>query len=111
MGCVDLQSVLSGVQGKSAVDIIVAVTKATGSKQDAIAALRQLASGRDGVAGTADDLIPESVVSLLAFLIENGVAADIAALVTGGPIGAFGVAAKRVFQFAKRLCGGGGGSP
>lgn len=107
MGCVNLQSVLAGLPATaSAVDIIVAVSKgAGGSKQDAVAALRQVASGRDGVAGTADDLIPQNVVDLLAFLIENGVAQDIVSLVTGG---VFGAAVKRVLQLAKRLCGGGG---
>jgi hypothetical protein len=101
---------LSKLDAPSAVDLIVAVTKATGSKAEAIEALRKLASGRDGVAGTADDLIPENVVAVLAFLIDNGVAADIVGLVTGGPTGAFGVLARRAGQFLKRLCGGAGAS-
>jgi hypothetical protein len=96
---------LSQLNAPSAVDVIVAVTKATASKQEAIEALRKLASGADGVAGTADDLIPESVVGVLAFLIENGVAADIVALASSGPVG---VLARRALQFVKRLCGGGG---
>lgn len=79
----DFQAVLSGV-GPSAVDVVVAISKATNSKEDAIAALKTLASGRDGVAGTADDVIPPAVVAVLTFLIENGVAEDILGLVAGG---------------------------
>lgn len=101
----DLSGALSKLDAPTAVDIIVAVTRATSSKAEAIAALRKLASGRDGVAGTADDLIPASVVGVLEFLLENEVAADIVALV---PTGAFGVLAKRAVQFFRRLCGGGG---
>ncbi len=71
---------------KSAVDIILDVAKATNSKEDAIAALRALANGEDGVPGTADDVIPQHVVDVIAFLIENGVAADIIALAPGGNV-------------------------
>ena len=85
---------------RSAVDIIVAITKAAGSKQEAIEALQKLARGQDGVTGTDDDVIPQQVVDVLAFLIENDVASDIVNLVATGAVGTF---TQRVVAFVKSM--------
>lgn len=69
---------------KSAVDVIVTVAKASNSNEEAIAALRKLAAGEDGIAGTSDDVVPASVVEVLAYLLDHGVASDIVALANGG---------------------------
>lgn len=38
-----------------------------------ITVLTEIAKGQDGIAGTSDDLIPETVMRTLKFLIENDV--------------------------------------
>ncbi len=89
---------------KSAVDIILDVAKATNSKQDALDALRKLANGQDGVPGTADDVIPQHVVTVIAYLVEHGVATDILALATGAPpVGLLGGVARAVTGFVKKV--------
>lgn len=74
-------SLLAASSTTSAVSVIQLVTRATSSKEEAVAVLRQLAAGQDGVQGTSDDVIPAAVVEVLAYLIQSGVAEDIVAIV------------------------------
>lgn len=67
------------VDAGSAVGIIRAAA-AVGASWDSVeAVVRELAKGADGVAGTADDLIPAQTVELLALLLHSGVVRDLAA--------------------------------
>lgn len=80
------------VSPTSAIDIIRAATK-VGASWDAVEdVVTELAKGADGIAGTADDLIPPSTMSLLRTLLRSGVVTDLVVWVRG-------------------LAGRGGGSP
>lgn len=75
-------SVLSASDAPTgAVGIIQAVARASATKEDAIAMLRLLAAGRDGLPGTPDDLLSPETVDILAYLIQRDVAAGIVDLV------------------------------
>jgi hypothetical protein len=96
-----LTAALAGLGADArAVDVIVAVTKAASDKDEAVAALKRVAAGRDGIAGTRDDVLSPSCVRVLAFLIQSGVAADVVALVSGTQPAGGGVVA-RVFAYVK----------
>jgi HEAT repeat protein len=72
------------VDVNSAVQLIRAAADVGASWSAVEDVMIEIAKGRDGVAGTADDLIPESTVNLLKVLLHSGVVRDIAAWAAEG---------------------------
>lgn len=72
-----------------------------------VKALTDLASGPDGVLGTADDTIPQPVVDTLASLIQGNMIGDVIGLVADVTKGRFKLEkAIAVATDAKSTCGG-----
>jgi len=62
-------------------------------KECVIAALEQLAKGADGIAGTADDLIPEDTLKMLEIMVQHNIIGDIIDAVFDASQGRLNIAA------------------
>jgi hypothetical protein len=67
------------VDASSAFGILKSAAAVGASWEMAESVLVELAKGADGIAGTADDLIPSSTVQLIKVMLRHGVVRDIAA--------------------------------
>lgn len=61
----------------SAIGIVRAIASIGASWDIVEDVAREIAKGADGIAGTADDLIPPSTLSMLSALLHSGVVSDL----------------------------------
>jgi len=66
------------VDAGSAFAVFKAAAQVGASWDVAVEAVAELAKGADGVAGTADDLIPQQTVTAMQAMLAHGVLADVA---------------------------------
>lgn len=53
--------------------------------------LKQVAAGKDGVEGTADDIIDAKIVAQLKYMLENNIVQDVMSVVTDAAHGKFDI--------------------